>query len=246
MWVQGLLALVLLVQAVRFALLFWSPADATAAAPVSPPPASAPALSGYDPFFGQREAAPTDLQGWQLFGVRVGRNGASAILGAANAPQAAYAAGDEITPGLTLEAVAADHVVLRDGGVSRRLDLSAPDDRSAASAVPPPVMPSAAPPVAAPASAEADPVKLLTEAGLQSRKEGGRVTGYTLMPRGEDGLLRQAGLQPGDVLLSVNGQALDAEHLPEMVAQLKNDPRAAVTFERNGQVQTVTLGSSAP
>jgi general secretion pathway protein C len=62
------------------------------------------------------------------------------------------------------------------------------------------------------------------------------------MPRGNDALLRQAGLQPGDVLTSVNGLSLNAEHLQEVQQQLRTGGgEARITFQRDGQSRVLTL-----
>src|SRR5690606_41949879 len=52
---------------------------------------------------------------------------------------------------------------------------------------------------------------LRAQMGLRPEQADGRVTGYVVIPRGDGAVLRQAGLQAGDVLLSVNDEALDAE-----------------------------------
>jgi membrane-associated protease RseP (regulator of RpoE activity) len=50
--------------------------------------------------------------------------------------------------------------------------------------------------------------------GLAPREAGGRVTGWTIKPGADLLPLAQAGLQPGDVLLAVNGEAvLDREQI---------------------------------
>lgn len=243
---QAALVLLLALQAGRVAWEMAAPVAPPSAAPL-PTPTQVPALSGYDPFFGGRTAAAdTGLQGWTLYGVRTGSRG-SAILGRGDGPQAAYRVGDELGPGLVLERVAADHVIVRDGDRARRLDLPGPADAAASAAA-------ASPPTAAPAPASAaaqtpardvDPVRLLAETGLKVRFERGGI-GYEIMPRGDGRLLQQAGLQPGDVLLSINGQPLGPGQLPEVRAQLEANPHAVVGFRRGGQVHTVTLGSGNP
>ena len=240
--------LVLLLQLARLLWLAFAPASA-GAAPVAVA-AEAPALAGLDPFFGNAPEAAGEAGGsWRLFGLRVAADGGSAILARDGGPQQAYRVGDALAPGVVLEAVAADHAVLLDAGVRRRLELPAVQGAGPGGGPAPAALPAPAPATAAAPEQETrdvDPARLLAEAGLRTYQEAGRVAGYTLMPRGDAALLRAAGLQPGDVLLSVNGQALDPEHLPEVAEQLKSNPRAVIAYRRDGQVRTVTLGTGSP
>ncbi|WP_158675186.1 MULTISPECIES: type II secretion system protein N [unclassified Pseudoxanthomonas] len=258
---EAALVLVLLLQLARLLWLAFAPAPASAGAAPVAVAAEAPALAGLDPFFGNAPEAAGEAGSWRLFGLRVAADGGSAILARDGGPQQAYRVGDALAPGVVLEAVAADHAVLLDAGVRRRLELPAVQGAGPGGGPAPAALPASAPapapaalPAPAPATAAApeqetrdvDPARLLAEAGLRTYQEAGRVAGYTLMPRGDAALLRAAGLQPGDVLLSVNGQALDPEHLPEVAEQLKSNPRAVIAYRRDGQVRTVTLGTGSP
>jgi len=129
----GLLALLVLIQAVR---LIW-----TVATPLGPvgdwranqvevlSPGSRLALfSSFDPFFRSGAAASanviTSLQ-LTLYGTRMneGSGLGSAILAGPDGVQDSYAIGDEIMPGVTLESVRFDHVVIDRGGAQESLYL---------------------------------------------------------------------------------------------------------------------------
>lgn len=241
------LVLVLVVQGLRLVLMLFAPGEQAVRVTIPSLPDPVPSLAGHEPFFGQQPVAPSQAGGWRLFGLRLDSTGGSAILGRDNGPQASYRAGDELATGVVLAKVASDHVQLREGGALRRVELPSQAPTAGVTAPPAGQLPSALP-TAAPTGATptVDPSRLLEQTGLQARNEAGRVTGYALMPGGNEALLRLAGLQPGDVLLSINGQALDPEHLPEVQAQLKNESRAVVSFQRDGQTHTVTLGSGNP
>lgn len=201
-------------------------------------------LAHGDLFFEQATTQVADALGYRLFGVRVDGDRSSAILGH-DGQQRAYAVGDEIASGLILDAVFADHAVLRAGSRRHRVELPRGSQLSGAQPGSPiagtlPVGKPAKPdPVTA--VAEVDPQQLLANAGLRARSEGGEVTGYTLVPRGNEALLREAGLQPGDVLLSVNGQRLDPERLGELKSELAGRSQATITFQRDGRTRSVTL-----
>ena len=253
---QAALVLVLLVQVVRLGLGLRTPAHPTPA-PASTGPIAADALAGHDPFFGGQAlaAAPAPADGWRLHGLRTGIDGGAAILSRADSRQGAYAPGDVLEGALVLHAVGADHVVLREGELLRELALADAGTHAA-----PPAPQAVSPPPAAAAGmattpptgsattggthADVNPAQLLASAGLRRLAEAGATAGYALLPRGDDRLVRAAGLQPGDVLLSVNGQPLDPEHLADLAARLKDDPRAVITYRRDGQVRTLTLGNA--
>ncbi|MEA1014615.1 hypothetical protein [Sphingosinicella sp. LY1275] len=158
----------------------------------------------------------------------------SAILAMPDGSQRTVPVGREFQPGLTLKSVAVDQVVLASPGGDLRLDLN-----RFAGAMP---AASAAPVAArAPQTAAANPAahRQATTAfrlGMAARKAGGNVTGYVVKPGARLPILAQAGLQPGDVLLAVNGQALDGEErLFGMSEELASVETPEIEFERGGQ-----------
>ncbi|NZA26607.1 type II secretion system protein C [Luteimonas sp. SJ-92] len=244
------LVLLLAAQATRLiwiALTPLGPIGTASAAPAAPVDTSL-SLSG-DPFFPSAHSgrAQASVHGYRLFGVRQGRNGGSAILAGSDGAQGAFRVGDEIADGVVLQAVGSDHAVLRAGGSDQRIALQGAGDATART---PSSLPAALPAVRANGSGDAaaaiDPQQLLAQAGLRPRTEGGRVTGYTLIPRGGGALLRQAGLESGDVLLAVNGQALTPERMTELEQELARRDRAEITVQRGGDTKTITLRTTSP
>lgn len=236
---QAVLALALAVQAGRLLWIALGPLEGTRASVVATAPADAPApppLAARSDAFYPRPTDGAEATGYALLGVRVAGDGGSAIL-AKGGKQVAYAAGDAVAPGITLAEVASDHVLLRAGGRDHRVALARP----AASTLPAPrPLPVGAPPARqAGAGPALDPRRLLTETGLRPQRGDGGAGGYTVVPRGNETLLHQAGLQAGDVLLSVNGRPLDPERLDDLKREL--DGPATITFRRGGQTRTLTL-----
>lgn len=245
--VEAALILLLLVQGGRLVWLFAAPTpQATQARPL--PEVDLGVLSRFDAFFrnggGGAEAASSDGGGLTLFGVRAdGAGGGSAIIGLADGRQVSVGAGEELEPGLKLTSVAPDHVMLSRGGAPFRLDF--PDMISGAA----PAAPEAAAQPAAPspetASAEGavvDPQRLIAQAGLRPRINGLGVNGLTVSASGDGGELRNAGLRSGDVILSVNGTALNSpQALVALRGQLADAPSAQIQFERDGQVRSTTV-----
>jgi len=243
--VEAALILLLLVQGGRLIWLFAAPSpEAPQARPL--PDVDLGVLSRFDAFFrnggGGAEATPSDGGGLTLFGVRAdGAGGGSAIIGLADGRQVSVGAGEELEPGLTLNAVAPDHVMLSRGGAPFRLDF--PDMASGAAAPEAATQPAA--PSPEPASAEGavvDPQRLIAQAGLRPRIKGLGVNGLTVSASGDGGELRNAGLRSGDVILSVNGIALNSpQAIAALRGQLADAPSAQIQFERDGQVRSTTV-----
>lgn len=190
-------------------------------------------------------AVAADASGLSLLGLRRAPDprDSTAIL-AEGGQQRAFGIGDSIRPGLRLHAVESRHVVLEGPAGLTRLAL--PGAAAVAPAMPPPV-PASAP---VPGGSRVDPKQLLAEAGLRPRLRGGRLDGFTVIARGDGRTLRSAGLQSGDVLLAVNGQALTPERLTELGDMLEagSQPGASttLTLERGDTRHTITLPSESP
>lgn len=251
--VEGVLILLLLVQAGRLVWLFAVPApEPRAAVSTSAPVADLSILSRFDAFFrtgGQGAltgASGTEASQMRLFGVRAGGvGGGSAIIGLADGRQISVGVGEEVEPGLILQSVGADFVTLARGASVSRLEFSdAPV--GAAAPPPPPATPQVvAPPAAAPASGQAavvDPQRLMAQASLRPRIQGLGVNGFTVSSAGNASELRSAGLQAGDVILSVNGVALNSpQAIGALRGQLASAPSAEIQYERAGETRTTTI-----
>ncbi len=251
--VELVIAALILIQIVRLALLLTGGAMVAPATGARKSP-DASVLSRFDAFFHTGE--PSSLAGitntgseqLRLFGVRAGAGGGgSAILGLPDGVQRSVGVGEEIQPGLVLRAVAEDHVTVARGTSLSRIDFGEVPV-GAASVPPPPSTPQVvAPPRPAPAPAAAgaaviDPARLIAEAGLRPRMQGLSINGLTVTARGQSAQLQAAGLRAGDVILSVNGIALDG---PSALNRLRTDlaeaPEAVIRFERDGAPQTTTV-----
>jgi general secretion pathway protein C len=259
--VEIVLAVLLVVQLGRLVWVVVEPAAPSAANP------SAAAVRPVDPAVFQRfdaffrtggvsslaEASAAGSGQMRLYGLRSdGLGGGSAIIGLADGRQVSVGVGEEVEPGLVLRGVGADHVTLARGASLSRLIFS---DIPLGAAPPPPpppgpqtVTPTPAPPAtvapAAAAGASVDPARLLAQAGLRPRMRGLRMDGFTVSGAGDGAALRAAGLQPGDVILAVNGQPLDSlERIAALRGELTNSPSAELRYERDGAVQTSTIRS---
>lgn len=234
------------VQAARLGWLLLPPAplgmDGTGAAPPAPLPLERLAIDAFHPV--SDRSAPVDASGLRLFAVRPSADGGSAILAIGDAPQRSHAVGDEIAAGLVLAEVLADRVVLERGGHRGELYFrrgDRPVRGAARPAVPPPASAADDADGSGVPAGTVDPARLLAEMGLRPEQVDGRVTGYVVVPRGSGEVLREAGLQAGDVLLSVNNEALDPERHAALSRTLAGASTLTLTYRRDGRIRSATL-----
>jgi general secretion pathway protein C len=246
------LALVLVVQLGRLVWIAVEPVRAPvppAAVTRSAQPVDYSVFQRFDAFFrtgGQSSLAEETAAGssqMRLFGLRSdGAGGGSAIIGLADGRQVSVAVGETVEPGLTLQSVGSDHVVLaRGSSLSRLIFTDLPV--GAAPPPPPPPGPQTMTPTPAPAASRpVDPVRLMAEASLRPRMQGLRLNGFTIAEGGDASVLDAAGLRPGDVILAVNGVTLDSPaRIAALRGQLANAASAEIRFERDGAAQTTTI-----
>jgi general secretion pathway protein C len=254
------IALLALLLAVQVARLFWTiftPVGSLGdwrAAPVNivPPAVRAALFSGFDPFFRTDLAASgtanvTSLN-LTLFGVRANEasGGGSAIIAGEDGIQNSYGVGEEVAPGVILETVAFDHVILSRGGVKESLYLDQSVPAQTVGATPAPaVAPSGAPEGnTGGGMAALNPETIQRAIGFAPRNEGGRVTGIVLQPRDDGTMLRIAGFQPGDVITGVNGRPVSSA--ADIASQLRPGARLSIEIERGGQTLPIALNLEQP
>ena len=258
--VEVALALLLAVQLGRLVWTVAEPRDAAASMASSSTavsPADPAVFQRFDAFFrtgGQSSLAEASAAGsgqMRLYGLRSdGSGGGSAIIGLADGRQVSVGVGEEVEPGLILRGVGPDYVTLARGASLSRLIFS--DVPVGVAPVPPPPPgpqivtppPPPPPPAVTPTAASVDPAQLIAQAGLRPRMRGLRLDGFTVSASGDAALLRAAGLQAGDVILAINGQSLDSlERIAALRGQLANSSGAELRYERDGTVQTSTIGT---
>ena len=216
----------------------WMPAAPTI--PADP----AGVLAGFDPFYrvtgGQSPAAAASLQ-LTLFGTRMDAAGGrgSAIVAGPDGIQKSVSVGEEVTPGITLKAVAFDHVTLDRGGATQELFL---DPASSAGAGPAASAASVTGPAAPAAAGVTLPVeRLRADIGAIPRIEGGRVTGLTVRGQG-GGSFAAAGLRDGDVVTQVGGKPVaGAGDLERLVRDSAAGGTLSLTVERDGQALPLSI-----
>ncbi|HET9484260.1 MAG TPA: type II secretion system protein N [Xanthomonadales bacterium] len=176
-----------------------------------------------------------------------------------------YRVGAEVAPGVTVEGVHADRVTLSRGGAHETLRLPRPDENRAPAAppasqgpravnvapgsVPPPALPGGAPFIApnidfeaATAKLGVDPRTLAQQVQVLPVVENGQFVGVRLSGGREAAALAKLGLQPDDVVTSVNGIPLDSFSRAQSVASsFENASSVNVTVRRGGKTETLSV-----
>ena len=209
----------------------WQPPVAVAAA------VDSSVFGSFDPFFRtvvDDDAAVSGLD-LTLSGTRVdnvsGRG--SAIIAAANGVQTSFMVGETVQPGVVLTAVGFDSVTLERGGVTEKLFI----DQSAGVA---PVTPQTAgidqrgAPVAG--------SRLADQILVTPRLQGSTITGYVLTPKGAGTAFAAAGLEPGDVLVSVDGASVTSLKDAAGLTQQLDAGRLNISVERGGRTVSLRIG----
>lgn len=160
-----------------------------------------------------------------------------------------YSVGDEILAGVTLERILSDRVIInRDGadeilmlgGRGAGLSVISDDSQTTVEA-----RASAGPPLPEiPTTIEgrlAGPEILFGAMNAGPVMTNGQVTGYRLNPIGDAAIMRQAGLEPGDVLLQINGASVANLDMNDVIGRFSAIETAELQINRNGSPRTVRL-----
>jgi len=245
--ILGVLAIFTAVQTAR---LFWilitsvGPVNDWRAPSVNIVPQSArmALFAGFDPFFRNDAAAASTKNvtslSLTLFGVRTNESsgGGSAIIAGEDGVQNSFTIGEEVAPGVTLDSVAFDHVILSRGGVKESLYL---DQSVPAETVSPPASGTSATPPASSGGGGLNADTLQKSIGFAPRNEGGRVTGLVLQARDDGTMLRLAGFQAGDIVVGINGRPVSSA--ADIASQIRPGARLSVEVERGGAKVPIAL-----
>lgn len=205
-------------------------------APVSPPaPLVAPAPPASTLSAVAAPAQPTVASsGLELHGVMGNGAAGAAILSVAGV-QRLVRVGREVSPGIALQAIAADHVVLVERGATVRLGF--PGSTIVAGSPTPP-----APGANGSAASGAQREALESRIGMAQRRVAGRVGGFVIRRGATPSALAAAGLRSGDVVLSVGGTILESEDdLDRIPREMRGTGEVQIEFIRDGRVRRVAV-----
>lgn len=192
----------------------------------------------------------------------------TALISVGDGPATIYGVGQTPVGDAIIEQIEVDHVILSSGGTRQRLDFPQPVAVDPASvsgttpgagitvtpAAPPPPSPQAAAALAlsspiASAAAAAQPAPRVADTGAtpniaQAAGAAGvtaTASGYRIGPN-PSAELRRFGLQPGDVIETLNGQAVgDAGLDQSLIERARSAGQARVVILRDGRRLTVNL-----
>jgi len=184
--------------------------------------------------------APTNLN-LTLTGVAVRPTGGCALIIVQGQPESAFCEGEELSPGVRLDAIERDRVLISRNGVREAVFMK-DADKAALSVAPPP------PPIVQPGAAGG---QLVDRRQLQQQLGRPEFLSQALIVPNPDGgfLVRQIqpgslyeklGLRPGDVIRNVNGQALTSmEDVMRLYQQFGSAQRVLVEVQRQGRNETL-------
>jgi general secretion pathway protein C len=200
------------------------------------------------------QAAPEDAQPTQmnlvLSAVFASSDPTKGLAVIGESPQSAkvYTVGSVVRPGTKLHSVYLDRVILDRNGQLETLSLPRPNTaslgitRTAAAAAP------------RPGGQFADNLRRIAETNPTAFAEivrpqpvfaNGVQRGYRVYPGRNRQQFAKLGLQPGDLVLSINGTPLDdPQRGMEIFNTIGTSDRVQVTVERNGQSQELTLNTA--
>src|SRR5687767_8467215 len=239
-----------------------APADSTDMV-MAPPPATA-TRKGIDVqaiatahLFGvpqAEQAAPEDAQPTQmnlvLSAVFAANDPTKGLAVIGESPQSAkvFAVGATVRPGTRLHSVYLDRVILDRNGQLETLSLPRPSTAGIA------ITRSAATPPRPGGNQFADNLRRIAETNPTAFAEvvrpqpvfaNGVQRGYRVYPGRNRQQFAKLGLQPGDLVLSINGTPLDdPQRGMEIFNTIGTSDRVSVTVERNGQSQELMLNTA--
>ena len=200
-------------------------------APVAPP---APFVTAPTP----RQTLPVAATDYHLRGL-IARPGttASAIVESGDGRQRLVRVGSQLAPGLAISMIDASGLTLTGASGDARLDFG--DQRRPDAAIPATAIPETAggATLASLAASISD-----YRTGLDPRRVAGITRGFTLVDASRLPLFRKAGLQTGDIIIMINGSAIDSEEkVMELPAEINGAKAVEILYERSGKRETAQI-----
>lgn len=168
-----------------------------------------------------------------------------AIIGESPTSAKVYSVGAAVGSGTRLHAVYSDRVVLDRGGQLETLSLPKQNPSGISIARPAPAQANNQFTDNLRRIAETNPSAFAEVVRPQPVFANGVQRGYRVYPGRNRQQFAKLGLQPGDLVLSINGTALDdPQRGMEIFNTMSTSDRVSVTVERNGQPQELTLNTA--
>jgi general secretion pathway protein C len=188
---------------------------------------------------GEASVAPSNLN-MTLTGVAMRSTGGCALVIVQGQPESAFCSGEEVSPGVRLDTVERDRIVIVRNGAREAVFMKELEGAAAGVAVPPPIV----------QSVGADR-QVVDRRQLQQQLGRPEFLNQALIVPNPDGgfLVRQVqagslyeklGLRPGDVIRNVNGQPLtNMDDVMRLYQQFGTAQRVLVDVQRQGRNETL-------
>lgn len=196
--------------------------------------------------------APETALNLELLGLRMSTEGGESGNAIIRTPDGAgrnYSVGEEILAGVTLERILSDRVIINRDGANETLmragrgeGLSVITDGSQ-------IEPASNRTVTEPETVEpevaeariAAPEMFFGNINASPVVINGVTTGYRLSPIGDGALMAQAGLEPGDILLRINGASVERLDMTDVIDRMASADSVELTVNRDGSERMVRL-----
>ncbi len=199
--------------------------------------------------------APDTQLNFTLLGILAGstEKESLALIAKEGGDEAPYSIGDDISPGVNLQAIFPDRVILaRQGRLETlRLDKDSPSNAPALSIASTSSEPVEGSPAASQMLAQikeqvlTDPSKAANFIRVQPISGDSGMRGYRVYPGPERGAFNAAGLKPGDVVTAINGTPLnDPAQALQLLQSMSQASSLSLTIDRNGVQQSVNVSAS--
>ncbi len=210
-------------------------------------------LTQMNPFGGAPQMYAADAQAaaettldLKLAGVRSvagNASASSAVISFPDGAQKRFVPGEEVMPGILLVNVTSDAIHLSRNGSIESLSLypyrTAPFVQDPAPAEARVYASDAAAPVV-----DVTPAALAADTAMTPEFRSGEVSGYRLEPRGA-GAFEAAGLQSGDLILRINGQAIEGLRPDQINQSVSSSSDVALDIVRQGAIVRLRVAPGA-
>jgi general secretion pathway protein C len=197
---------------------------------------------------GDPSDAPATSANLALAGTLAGSDPSTgwAIIGASGQSARVYATGSTVPGGTKLVSVDPDRVIIDRSGARESLLMPRLSGGPAGTAYAPQVAQAQLAPddlVRQVMSQESTVGELLRPQPVYA---GGQLRGFRVYPGRDRALFARTGLQPGDLVMAINGAALDdPQRGIETLRGIGQGASVTVTIDRNGEPQQLTIDSAA-
>ena len=172
-----------------------------------------------------------------------GGRGGSAIIRTANGRNESFSVGDTVLPGVIVDRVLADRVILQRNGALEALMLSGRAEGLRVIGDPEKQASRGGSVVSSSISdgRVSNVAELLNAVSYSAIDRDGGFYGLRMWPSGASDVMMRAGFLPGDIVLTIDGQTPASENFATMLSGLEGGGSVMIEVERNNSQQIIRL-----